>query len=116
MSNLKHISTALEDAIIDILVRQMINPNNKQFYIKSLTLGKIKAHLDFINDKAYTPLFFKATELAKLVTSEQDSVEYSTEESGFVQNEIKQIRQTCPECGCKDYILGLVCPNCDYED
>ena len=97
MNNLVKLETT--DVVMDLLIRQMINPSNGDFFVKNLTLGRIQKHLDFMNDKDYDKLFFKAFEIAKKVVEEQ-----------------KYEQGACPECGCQTYTEGCACPNCDYLD
>ena len=42
-NNLQHISKGLDEVMIDITVKCMLNPDNKDFYIGTLTLDKVKS-------------------------------------------------------------------------
>jgi hypothetical protein len=109
-----HISESLDKVMIDITVRAMLNPDNPDFYIGSLTLDKLKSLFVEMNDTSISAIdiFWKAFHIA--------SAKYKEKERVF-KKELEEIltfnSSSCPNCGCSEplgYKPGLRCPNCDY--
>lgn len=110
-NSLEHISKGLDQVMIDITVRCMLNPDNRDFYIGTLTVDKCKSMFAEMpsDDVKLIDIFMQAFEIARRQYF-ADITEYlSTKTQSNSTN-------TCPECGCRDYIAGVACPNCDYVE
>lgn len=115
---LEHISKSLDQVMVDITVRCMLNPDNKDFYIGDLTLEKVKGMFVEMNDPDLDILtvFWKAYHIA-----ETEYLKQQKEQKDLIEEYIKSHQKhtdCCPECGCPaslGYISGIKCPNCDYE-
>ena len=105
-----HISKPLDTVMIDITVKAMLNPDNPDFYIGSLTLDKVAslfAEMDNPSTDTVT-IFWKAFHIASAKYKEQKEE---------LEHLIKFVNTHCPECGCSSilgYKPGVRCPNCDY--
>lgn len=105
-----HISEPLDKVMIDITVKAMLNPDNPDFYIGSLTLDKVAslfAEMDNPSTDTVT-LFWKAFHIASAKYKEQQEE---------LEHLIEFANAHCPECGCSPnlgYKPGVRCPNCDY--
>jgi hypothetical protein len=98
------VKNIVKEVFIDITVKQMLNPHNRDFYIGTLTLAKTKSLLKDA-DEGMSDAFWTAFGIAQAAYLAQkilDNCQYHTHEDG------------CPECGCTTYVEGCVCPNCDY--
>lgn len=127
-NNLQHISKGLDELMIDITVKCMLNPENKDFYIGTLTLDKVKSMFVEMNDADLDILtvFWSAFSRAqtKYLEEEQDLIqeyEKSCELDNIACEYAKHGNNSyygtvCPECGCRFYIPGVACPNCDYVE
>lgn len=124
-NNLQHISVGLDEVLTDLLVRCMLNPNNKDFYIGTLTLDRVKQYFAEMpqEDISVASVFWSAYHIAETEYLKQQK-EASEEEETFVDalidffEEHPTPHKCCPECGCPTalgYISGIKCPNCDYE-
>lgn len=104
-STLQHISKGLDEVLTDILVKCMLNPNNKDFYIGNLTLGRVKQYFVEMpkDDVTVDTVFWNAYSRAEALFEEEQPV-------------LEECRGTCPECGCQNYVQGVTCPNCDYVE
>lgn len=114
-NNLQHVSSSLDELMIDMTVKCMLNPNNKDFYIGTLTLDKVKSMFTEMNsaDLDILTIFWEA---------------YSRAEALYVKEQarIRDIKlndmcsenfMCCPNCSCTQslgYVPGVACPNCDY--
>ena len=111
-----HISKSLDKVMIDITVRAMLNPENPDFYIGSLTLDKVAslfAEMDNPSTDTVT-IFWKAFHIASAKYKEQTDIVKDTLE---ILNSFPDRLTTCPHCGCTEtlgYKPGVRCPNCDY--
>lgn len=98
-----------KEVMINFTVKCMLNPNNKFFYIKNLTLDKLSKLI--AGDSERAEVLFTAFERAQSRYLEQAAIdEYFTH--------IHTV-EGCPECGCSrnlGYIAGVACPNCDYVE
>ena len=89
------------------MVKSMLNPSNKSFYIGSLTLETLNRVID--GDSEMAEVVFNALAIAQaryMAELEERLVSTHTE-------------VTCPECGCTHtlgYMPGCACPNCDYVE
>lgn len=124
-----HISEPLDKVMIDITVKAMLNPDNPDFYIGSLTLDKIAslfAEMDNPSADVVT-LFWKAFHIANAKYKEQqEELEHAYDKDVALDDiayEFGKHRNNsyygnpCPNCGCTatlGYIPGVRCPNCDY--
>jgi hypothetical protein len=105
-----HISKSLDQAMVDLTVKQMLNPDNADFYIGNLTLDKVKGLFVEMNDTNVTAvdIFWKAFHIAEQKYKALE--EAYPDKATFSSN-------ACPECGCAQssgYVKGIRCPNCDY--
>ncbi len=127
MKELEHISVGLDEVLTNMLTRCMLNPNNKDFYIENLTLEKVKQYfIDMPQDDisvatifwtAYSRAEAQYLEEQKLLKEYDKAIQEEVEHYIPIDfSGINELIHTCPECGCKDYIEGVKCPNCDYID
>ena len=105
-----HISKPLDTVMTDILVTAMLNPENPDFYIGTLTLDKVQSlFAEMDNPSTNTvSLFWKAFHIASAKYKEQQAE---------LEHLIEFANAHCPECGCSPnlgYTSGVRCPNCDY--
>lgn len=105
MNNLVNISNSLDQIMVDITVRQMLNPDNKDFYIGTLTLDKVASMFAEMNkaEIAISEIFWQAYGIAQQ--------EYKTT---LAYEKVEEPSDACPKCGCNNYIAGVACPNCEY--
>lgn len=126
-NKLTHIAAdkGLDQVMVNFLVRAMLNPNNKDFYIKNLTLHNIAEMFTAMNNRGHdiSDVFWTAYDIAEGTYLQQKYLERkANEEQDLVQECLdacvaKQNNVTyCPECGCLDFVPGVKCPNCDYVD
>ena len=115
----------LKETMIKVTVNCMLNPNNKDFYIGTLTFDKLHNLIDNDSDKAevvFTALGIAQAEFdndcAYIENALIDDIicEYAKHGNFSHYGNIEHIWLGCPECGCSAYIDGCHCPNCDYED
>ena len=125
---MNNIQNELNDIMVNITVRCMLNPKNKHFYLGSMKLHEIVEMFNTIpeeiRDNAIS-CFWTAYAIA--------SVKYNAEQKEVLQTikdiddiicvideQLEKCRQSsCPECGCTDtlgYVSGIKCPNCDAEE
>ena len=112
-NNLQHISKGLDEVMIDITVKCMLNPDNRDFYIGTLTLDKVKALFIEMNipDTDISTVFWSAFSRAQALYLEMTKSDDLPEEDDSIDDS-----DICPECGCRTFVSGVRCPNCDYED
>jgi hypothetical protein len=96
------------EIFIDLTVRSMVNPMNKAFYLKSLSIAQVEEFLTGADD-GLVDCFWSAFEQAHSALIVKDTIE---DHIFFDSPECDNI--FCPECKCRDYIFGVSCPNCDY--
>lgn len=124
-----HISEPLDKVMIDITVKQMLNPNNPDFYIGSLTLDKVASLFAEMNDAGISAvdIFWKAFHIAKAkYKKQQEELENAYDKDVTLDNIACEFGKhhnnsyygkTCSNCGCTaqlGYVSGVRCPNCDY--
>lgn len=125
-NNLQHISVGLDEVLTDMLTRCMLNPDNKDFYIGNLTLDKVKQYFAEMpqGDVSVDVVFWSAFSRAQAqYLKEQAYLEQAYYESATLDDIACELSKhgnksyygsVCPKCGCRDYITGVACPNCDY--
>lgn len=91
--------------MINFMVKSMLNPSNKSFYIGSLTLDKLNRIIN--GDSEMAEVVFTAFGIAQ--------ARYMAELEERL-NSHEHIWVGCPECGCTTYIDGCACPNCEYVE
>ena len=101
------LDNAIDKVIFDMTVKAMLDPKNEYFYLPNLTLAKCEELCD--NDDDKTEMFWLCYNYAFNKIFE-DSI--NDENNLPVEN----FEMPCPECGCKTYVLGCSCPNCDYNE
>lgn len=105
---MEKLTNTLDKVVIEMTVRNMLNPNNKDFYIPNITLEKLES---LVGEDAYAShIFFSAFEIAYkqyLMDIEKYKQMLAFEEF---------LDCYCPECGCNTYFTGCVCPNCDHYE
>lgn len=112
-NNLTHVSEGLDEILTNMLVRCMLNPDNKDFYIGTMTLDKVRQYFAEMphGDTSVASVFWNAYSRA-----EAEYLNDNTPCQGLEYPlDLVEIG-TCPECGCRDYIQGVACPNCDYVE
>lgn len=105
MKKLDTVDNILDRIVIDMTVRNMLNPKNEDWYLPNLTLQRvIEIYHDIAMDECAIMIFWAAFDIART----QIKPKLLSEE---------QLDYSCPECGCRTYLTGCCCPNCDhYED
>lgn len=69
-NNIPETGSTLDTVVETILLTSLINPDNKDFYLKTLTLTQIK---DFIDGDDYTAdLFFRAYTKAQFILDRRE--------------------------------------------
>ena len=112
---LEPISKSLDQVMIDITVKQMLNPENPDFYIGTLTLDKVKALFVEMGDPStdLISIFWKSFAIAKekyLASKECTLAKLKSLRKYYVEE------PGCPACGnTLGYVPGVRCPNCDAE-
>lgn len=96
---MEKLTNTLDKVVIEMTVRNMLNPSNEHFYLHNLTIEKVQSLLD--GDEYASHIFFSAFAIA----SAQIKPKLSFEE---------WLDCYCPECGCNTYFTGCRCPNCDH--
>ena len=100
------LGNSLNNTMKSLMVRCMLNPDNKDFYIGTLTTDRVREILVNFNDDEFTQLFWSAFEVAQALFIQQT-------------NELKVYFDktiVCPECGCLTYVPGVACPNCEHTE
>lgn len=69
---MKHLNSHLNDAMVSITVKCLLNPDNKDFYIKDLTLEKISVIID--NDSSRADTFWTAFHIAREQIIEEELI------------------------------------------
>lgn len=123
MNKFNNISTSLDQIMVDITVRQMLNPDNKDFYIGTLTLDKVASMFaemssaDITIDSVFWTAYgiAQAKRLAELEEEAQILNNITCERAKHDNH--SHYEDICPECACtqlQGYIAGVACPNCEY--
>lgn len=99
------LNNSIDNVFKNLMVRCMLNPDNKDFYIGTLTIERVEEILTNFNDPEFTELFWSAFEIAQAELNCQ-----------ILAVKHGQTLYVCPECHCLDYVPGAKCPNCDYEE
>ena len=98
-----------KQTMIDLMVKSMLNPSNESFYIGSLTLNRLNRIIN--GDSEMAEIIWTAYSRAE--------AEYLNDIAAYLGAEyqlgLTEI-DTCPECGCRNYIKGCACPNCEYVE
>ena len=92
------------------MVKSMLNPSNKSFYIGSLTLETLNRVID--GDSEMAEVIFTAFGIAQaryLAELEENACLIESDRAYDIQH-------TCPECYAQGYVTGCACPNCDYVE
>lgn len=127
MNSINNISKSLNDVMVDITVRCMLNPENDDFYIGTFTLDKFQklfsnmptADMDIID------IFWKAFHIAENKYREQQIARACDEAMALgdiaceyaKHGKYSYYGEVCPNCGCTHelgYVEGVACPNCDF--
>lgn len=129
---------SLDKVMIDLLVEQMLNPNNKDFYIGNLTIEQVKelfvemqqdcidittvfwtalsvAQATLIAEQEYEEQLIK--EYEEICILEDMACEYAKHGNNSYYGDFKYVKldPVCPNCGCtitQGYRDGVPCPNC----
>ena len=121
MKNLKKVSKGINTILVNMMVKCMLNPDNKDFYLGNLSLEKVEHFFKTMpQDDEVADVFWSAYSIAEPKYLE----EKRRVEEGYIFADSKlqsilsetPIWHICPECGCRDYVSGVACPNCDYVD
>lgn len=96
---MEKLTNSIDKVVIDMTVRSMLNPDNKDFYIPNITIEKLERLVN--GDEYAAHIFFSAFAIA----SAQIKPKLTFEE---------WLDCYCPECGCNTYLTGCRCPNCDH--
>ena len=107
---MEKLTKSIDQTMVSMLTKCMLNPSNKDFYIGSLTLEKVQTIFNEINDSEFASVFWTAYSIAQ--------AEYIKEQK-FIEFLDTYAETQCPECGCytyQGYVPGVKCPNCDYVE
>lgn len=104
-----------KQVMINLMVKCMLNKNNKSFYISNLTLDKLQNTIN--GDSEMAEIIFSAFTIAqgKYI---REKMYYQNAIQAYIEakHEIAKCN-ACPECGCTlGYIPGVACPNCEYVE
>lgn len=111
---MEQITNSTNNVLKTMMVRCMLNPNNKDFYIGSLTIERVKHILNEFNDKEFTDMFWSAFEVAQAtLIAQMNRVKHIVHDKPK-KSKIWQLQGACPNCGCPNYTQGVACPNCDH--
>ena len=126
MKHLQHIKSTVNQAFVDMTVRNLLNPDNKDFYIGTLDYKGLRKLLKNA-DAELVSVFWTAYHIAETKYNEQFK-----EAQKLLNNKCRELIQTttidtqythrieqfehivCPECNCTSFVEGCACPNCDY--
>ena len=101
---MEKLNNSLENVMQSLMVKCMLNPENKDFYLGTLTTERVKQILLEFNDPDFTKMFWDAFDIAQ---AHYISHVYQLESvTGTI----------CPECYCLDYMPGVKCPNCEHYE
>ena len=103
---MEHIKNSLSNCLKSLMVSCMLNPDNKDFFIGTLTTERVQQILTNFNDPEFTQLFWDAFEIAQV---------QFIQNTNFIAQHFDKV-SVCPECGYLQYTFGVKCPNCDYEE
>ena len=126
-NNLQHISKGLDEVLTDMLVRCMLNPDNKDFYIGTMTLGQVAKYFAEMPtaDESVATVFWSAYSRAEAQYLEEQRLTQEYDKSCELDDIACEYAKhgnnsyygaICPECGCTEalgYVDGVACPNCD---
>lgn len=114
MNTLEHVSKNLNSILVNMMVRCMLNPDNKDFYLDNLSLEKVEHFFKTMpQDDEVADVFWSAYSIAEpQFIKQREQLAIENDYFGVVN----EFEDTCPECGCRDYVSGVACPNCDYVD
>lgn len=111
---MEKIGNSLNNVMKNLMIRCMLNPNNKDLYIGTLTIAKVQSILNTINDDEFTDLFWSAFDIAQATLIKSiNHIKYYVHDKP-IQARIWKASNCCPECGYQNYQQGANCPNCDY--
>lgn len=108
--------STLNNVFVELTVRSMLNPNNKDFYIGNLTVDKVNRLLHNTHEKL-VDAFWTAFGIAhsKFV---KEKIELEAEREQMLEAlHDKHIKMVCPMCACSEaqgYTEDCACPNCEY--
>lgn len=115
---MEKLTNSIDKVVIEMTVRNMLNPNNKDFYIPNITIEKLQRLVD--GDEYAAHIFFSAFTIASAKYAELveycEMQDYLDELKSFKNSKLYQDRFACPECGCSSsqgFVPGCRCPNCD---
>lgn len=111
--NLENISKGLNEVMLNMMVKCMLNPENKDFYIGTLTLHKV-SELFKRADADIPEIFWAAYSIAENAHAEQQRKHKTLYEEFY--EDTTTANNVCPECDCPNFVPGVKCPNCDYVD
>lgn len=99
---MEKLNNSSNNVLQNLMVKCMLNPDNKDFYIGRLTTERVEQLLTTFNDEEFTEMFWNAFEIAQahFIKTTQDIK--------------KHFDNACPVCCCTTYKFGAKCPNCDY--
>lgn len=95
------------EVFVDFTVRSMLNPHNKDFYLDKLSIAQVEDLLTGADD-GLVDCFWQAFSRAYGYTFHD--YELAVYQDYHFQD------KSCPECACRDYIVGVACPNCEYVE
>ena len=100
---MEKLTNTLDKVVIEMTVRNMLNPNNKDFYIPNITIEKLES---LVGEDAYAShIFFSAFAIA------------SAQIKPVVKASFQEfIDCYCPKCGRNAYFSNGHCPNCDHYE
>ena len=104
---MENLNNNLNNLTTTMLVKCFTNPNNRDFYIGTLTADKFERIVKLFEQFDSLHIFWSAFHIAE--------TEYLNDISAYLGAEYQMgLYDACPECGCISYVDGVKCPNCDY--
>ena len=112
------------EAMVNITISCMLNPNNKDFYLGNMTLDKLASLIDYNSEVA--DCIFSALEIAMPTYLEREkALEQAYYESALLDDIACEFAKhgqhsyygsICPNCAALGYNPSVKCPNCDYDE
>lgn len=109
------LNNEIDKFVRDLTVKAMLNPNNKDFYIPNLNLGKV---YDMCHGKqSWLDMIWSAFKIAyPQYKADQEDYKNRNNIQTYTTEEDQPYHEpgSCPCCGYRYYQGYVKCPNCDF--